>query len=63
MGSSVMGWLTAWFLMFALLFVLAKTRAGHTIIYYVAWLLVLLLVITHGKQVASILQGGNLSNG
>ena len=61
--GSVMGWLTAWFLMFMLLFVLSKTRGGHTIIYYTAWLLVTLLVVTQGKQIASILQGGNFSNG
>lgn len=53
-----MGWLTAWGLMFALLFVLAKTRGGHTIIYYTAWLLVLLLIVTHSKQITNILKGG-----
>jgi len=56
--SSVMGWLTAWALMFALLYVLSRTRSGHTIIYYGAWLLVVLLIVTHGNQIAKILQGG-----
>jgi hypothetical protein len=56
--SSVMGWLTAWVLMFLLLFVLAKTRSGHTIIYYTAWLLVVLLLVTHSTQITKILQGG-----
>ncbi len=59
--SSVMGWLTAWFLMFMLLFVLAKTRGGHTIIYYTAWMLVLLLLVTHASQVTSILNKGNFN--
>lgn len=59
--SSVMGWLVAWFLMFMLLFVLAKTRAGHTVIYYTAWLLVLLLIVTHSGKISSILQGGSFS--
>lgn len=62
-SGSVVGWLTAWLLMFMLLFILARTRAGHTIIYYLAWLMVALLIVSHGKQVASILSGGNFTNG
>ena len=59
--NSVMGWLSAWFLMFLLLFVLAKTRAGHTVIYYGAWMLVLFLVVTHSKQLTTILEGGHFN--
>lgn len=53
-----MGWLTAWLLMFLLLYVFSRTRSGHTIIYYGAWLLVVFLVVTHNKQITSILKGG-----
>ena len=56
--SSVMGFLTSWLLMFLLLYVLAKTRSGHTIIYYTAWLLVVLLLVTHSTQVTNILKQG-----
>lgn len=45
--------------MFAMLYVLSKTRAGHTIIYYVSWTLVLLLIVTHASQIKDILSGGN----
>lgn len=58
--SGFVGFITAWLLVFMLLFVLAKTRAGHTVIYYVAWALVLLLIVTHSKQITGILQRGNL---
>ena len=56
--SSVMGFLTSWLLMVLLLYVLAKTRSGHTIIYYTAWLLVVLLLVTHSSQVTNILKKG-----
>jgi hypothetical protein len=58
MGSFI-GWITAWILMFLLLYVLSRTRAGHTVIYYTAWLLVALLLVTHSDQVTKILSGGN----
>lgn len=57
--GSIMNWLLAWIFMFLLLYVLSRTRAGHTIIYYVSWMLVLLLVVTHADQVKSLLTGGN----
>lgn len=47
-------WLIAWITMFMLLFILARTRAGHTVIYYVAWLLTLLLIVTHAGELVSI---------
>jgi hypothetical protein len=54
----MMRWLLAWFLMFLLLYVLSRTRPGHTIIYYTAWLLVVLLVITHYAEVDDLFKKG-----
>lgn len=56
--GGVAAWIGAWIVMFLLLFGLAKSRAGHTIIYYWAWLLVVLLIITHSNQLQSVLSGG-----
>ena len=58
-NSGIMGFLLAWLLMFLLLFAFSRTREGHTIIYWTAWLLVLLLLVTHSGQINSILKGGN----
>ena len=53
-----MQWLMAWFLMFALLYVLSRTRSGHTIIYWTAWLLVVFLIVTHADEISSIFSAG-----
>lgn len=56
--TTFIGWLIAWLLMFLLLYLLSKTRSGHSIIYYTSWLLVVLLIVTHYKEVNNILTGG-----
>jgi len=45
--------------MFVLLYVFSRTKAGQVIVYYTAWMLTLLLVVTHADQIVSILSGGN----
>ena len=45
--------------MFVLLYVFSRNKAGQVIVYYTAWLLALLLVVTHSDQIVSILSGGN----
>ncbi len=54
----MMQWLLAWFLLFLMLYILSRTRSGHTIIYYTAWLLVVLLVVTHYDMIDTIFKGG-----
>lgn len=51
-------WLLAWFLMFMLLYVLSRTRSGHTVIYYTAWLAVVLLIVTHYSSIEDIFKRG-----
>ena len=53
----MMRWLLGWLLMFMLLYVLSKTRSGHTIIYWTAWLLVLLLIVSHADEINTMLSG------
>ncbi len=59
--SDLMGWLTAWLLMFLLLYVLSRTRPGHTLIYYWAWLLVFLLIVTQGTHIAALISKGDIT--
>jgi len=44
--------------MFMLLFAFSRSRAGHTIIYYWSWLLVVLLIVTHSDKLNSLMSGG-----
>jgi hypothetical protein len=53
------GWLFAWITFFLLLYMLSRTREGHALIYYGAWMLVALLIVTHGNEITSLLSGYN----
>lgn len=44
--------------MFVLIYAMSRTRVGNVIIYYVTWLLVFLLIVTHATQLIKILQEG-----
>ncbi len=57
-------WIGAWLLFILLLIGIGQTRAGKTIIYYLLWLAVVFLVVTHYQEIADILaQGGITTNG
>ncbi len=47
-------WIVTWIVFIALLVALSASRAGKTIVYYVLWLAVLLLVVSHGAELASL---------
>jgi len=53
--SGAFTFLVTWLIMIAVLVALAGTRWGKTIVYYVLWLMVVLLVVTHGKELASLI--------
>lgn len=48
-------WMLAWAVAIVLLSLLNKTRLGHVLIYYWLWLLILFLVVTQYKFIASAL--------
>ena len=52
---SAFGWLVSWILMILLIFTVSRTKAGEVTIYYTAWLLVFLLIVTHAVEISSIL--------
>lgn len=61
---SAANWLTAWILFILILLLLIKTRAGQTIAYYLLWMAVIYLLITHYQQITNIFQaGGIIQNG
>jgi len=57
----MMGWILAWFLVFMLLYVLSRTRSGHSVIYYATWLAVVLLLVTHSDQIVGMLKKGGFA--
>lgn len=44
--------------MILFIFTISKTKIGEVIIYYVAWMLVLLIIVSHANQITTILKGG-----
>jgi hypothetical protein len=47
-------WIVTWLIFIAVLVALANVRWGKTIVYYALWLMVLLLVVTHGAELATL---------
>ncbi len=59
--TGVLSWLLAWLLFILLLWFLAARSWGATILYYLAWLAVVFVIVTQGKQIAAIFQAGNIA--
>lgn len=47
-------WISTWLIFIALFVALSNVRWGKTIVYYGLWMMVLLLVVTHGAELASL---------
>lgn len=47
---SAFKWLTSWLFILVTLIAMAQTQAGKRVVYYVAWLSVALLVVSHSDQ-------------
>jgi len=64
-------WFGAWLLFILLVVAFAKTAAGKTVVYYLLWLAVLYLLISHSQEIADMFsaagivpaQGGTTTNG
>ena len=59
--QGVVSWLGAWLLFIVLAVVLSKTAWGKTVVYYVLWLSILLLVVTRSDEIASLFKAGNIA--
>lgn len=47
-------WLATWLIMISLLAIMAQTSWGRTIVYWLMWLAVLLLLVTHADELTSM---------
>lgn len=48
-------WLATWIVMLTLLFVVAQTAWGRTIVYWFLWMGVLLLLVSHADELTSLI--------
>lgn len=46
--------LSTWAIMILLLVLLAKTSWGKTVVYWLLWLAVVLLIVTHSEELTSL---------
>lgn len=49
-----LSWITTWVIMIALLALIAQTSWGRVIVYWLLWLALLLLLVTHADELSSI---------
>ena len=61
---SAINWFAAWLLFILLLAGIAQTPWGRTLTYYVLWLAVIFLLVSHYKEITDLFaQGGITPNG
>ena len=54
--------LGAWLLVIVAGVGLASTGWGKTILYYILWLAVILLVLSHAQEISNMLNAGGIAN-
>lgn len=57
---SAINWLGAWLLFILILLMIVQTKVGNTLVYYLLWLAVILLLVRNYKQVTNLLQAGGI---
>ncbi len=58
---SAINWLSAWLLFILIMIVIMQTRIGNTLIYYLAWLAVIFLLVSHYQEISNILTAGGIT--
>jgi len=61
--KGAINWLAAWLLFLLILAALSGTAWGKTILYYLAWLAVLFLLLSHYQEITDLLAGGGIQSG
>lgn len=56
-------WIAGWLLIITVIFLLSRSRAGQTVVYYVAWLSIVLVLVTHADAITTIFQQANITQG
>ena len=55
-------WLSAWLLFLLILAMVARTAAGKTIVYYLLWLAVVLLLVLHYQEIVDLFAAGGITS-
>lgn len=50
-----LSWLTTWIVMIALIALIAQTTWGKVIVYWLLWLALLLLLVTHADELSNMI--------
>lgn len=56
-------WVAGWLLLITVLYLLTRNRAGETIVYYVLWLSIVLVLVTHSDSITQLFQQANIFQG
>jgi hypothetical protein len=52
---SAITWITTWVVMILLLVMISSTGWGKSIVYYLLWLAVILLLVSHADELSSLI--------
>lgn len=52
--NGVVSWVATWIIMIALLGFLAQTNWGRPVVYWLLWLAVVLLLVTHADELTAL---------
>ena len=61
--SSFGVWIAGWILLIVVLVLISKTRPGLVITYYVLWLSIILLLVTHSSDISNLFNQANITQG
>ena len=53
--TGAFSWVLTWIIMISVLVALSATRWGRPIVYYSLWLMVVILVVSRGSEVSSLI--------
>ena len=53
--TGALTWISTWIIMILLLVMISATRWGRSIVYYLLWLAVVLLLVTHADELSSLI--------
>ena len=53
--TGAFSWIATWIVMILLLIFLAKTQWGKGLVYWLIWLAVILLLVTHADELTSLI--------
>ena len=57
---SAITWLGAWILFLLILFAIAQTKVGASIIYYILWLAIIFTLVSHYQEITGLLEAGGI---